>query len=176
MFRAPNCVVPNCGKKRDVNSAVMHRSFRKDPLLRAQWLEKCNISKSISPKSFVCSSHFCTSDYLPTGRNKRTLKPSAFPSLAIPRNDLTVSADPSTLQAEHIRFRPIHARAREPHGDNSVLESSSGEDTCGVFDVSLDELPNSAGLNCEELDHGHGCDESEGELAEDHGAGDDVLD
>ena len=84
-----NCCVPECKKKVYVENGVKisFHTFPEERKLFMKWIVaiRRDIGKHfpVTTHTRVCSRHFKPSDYLPslTGRRKRTLKPTAVPSV-----------------------------------------------------------------------------------------------
>ncbi|KAJ8672084.1 hypothetical protein QAD02_003343 [Eretmocerus hayati] len=121
-------------------SLIFH-TFPSRPELREQWIQKCGISKTLSSKSFICSSHFSKEDYIPTNGSRKLLKRIAVPSVIpeiynpeLPQQTARSKFIPSILKRRRKQSEPAvlvtkeREKSMDGHGENvqpSVEEPAS---------------------------------------------------
>ncbi|KAJ8684818.1 hypothetical protein QAD02_020611 [Eretmocerus hayati] len=80
MYSIYKCTVPDCGQSMTNKSFTFHK-FPKNEDLRSKWVERCRITKKLSERSYVCSSHFDAGDYMTSNGPRKLLKKYAVPSV-----------------------------------------------------------------------------------------------
>ncbi|KAJ8685414.1 hypothetical protein QAD02_021207 [Eretmocerus hayati] len=80
MYSIYKCSVPYCGHNMSNKQLAFHAFSSRDEQ-RRQWIQSCGITKTLSSKSYVCSSHFLEEDYFPAKGSKKLLKRTAIPSV-----------------------------------------------------------------------------------------------
>ncbi|KAJ8678597.1 hypothetical protein QAD02_014384 [Eretmocerus hayati] len=128
------CSVPFCGRKMSDRSLIFH-TFPSRPELREQWIQKCGISKTLSSKSFICSSHFSKEDYIPTNGSRKLLKRIAVPSV-IPE----IYNPELPQQTARSKFIPSILKRRRKQSEPAVLVTKEREKSMDGCDQAQQNL------------------------------------
>ncbi|KAJ8677501.1 hypothetical protein QAD02_013288 [Eretmocerus hayati] len=152
MYSIYKCSVPYCGHNMSNKQLAFHAFPSRDEQ-RRQWIQSCGITKTLSSKSYVCSSHFLEEDYFPAlviaaKGSKKLLKRTAIPSvIPVEHDEEQISNDgcdnePIPPEQEHTvrrKFVPSILRRNIKQHSSGLLLTNQGKT---VMDGSNQEKEN----------------------------------
>ncbi|KAJ8682174.1 hypothetical protein QAD02_017966 [Eretmocerus hayati] len=161
MYSIYNCTVPDCGQSTTNKSLTFHK-FPKNEDLRSRWVEKCRITKKLSERSYVCSSHFDARDYMTSSGPRKPLEEYAVPSVfpekstnqAEDAGNVADDAVPYCVQESATRSKFLPSILRKRVKLDSPAQSMSADQEAGSRPSLVREEPPLISQDLQECDMG----------------------